>query len=96
MPLINLRNTSDDWIYYELVTHALLITVTSKQYSTIVHLHQLQFAVPNALGFPLFPLVVSEQRLSTHYNSFTLRLLHISVLFTEALFTIHAENSSRL
>jgi hypothetical protein len=32
----------------------------------------LQFAVANALGFPLFPLVVSEKRLSTHYNSFTL------------------------
>jgi hypothetical protein len=56
----------------------------------------LQFAVANALGFPLFPLVVSKQRLSTHTISFTLRLLHISLLFTEALFTIHAENSSRL
>jgi hypothetical protein len=54
------------------VTHALLITVTSKQYSAIVDLHFMQLAVANALGFPLFPLVVSEQGLSTHsYNSIT-------------------------
>jgi hypothetical protein len=57
----------------------------------------LQFAVANALGFPLFPLVVSEQRLSTHNcNSLTLRPLHTSLLFTEALFTVHAENSWRM
>jgi hypothetical protein len=36
------------------VTLALLVTVTSKQYSSIVDLHCLQFAVANALGFPLF------------------------------------------
>jgi hypothetical protein len=33
------------------VTHAILITIKYKQYSAIVHLHQVQFAVANALGF---------------------------------------------
>jgi hypothetical protein len=72
------------------VTHALFITITSEQYSAIFHLHRLQFTVANALGFPLF----STSRLratafNTHYNSLTLRPLHTSLLFTEALFTIH-------
>jgi hypothetical protein len=36
------------------VKHAILITVTSKHYSSIVDLHFIQLAVANALGFPLF------------------------------------------
>jgi hypothetical protein len=78
----NLRNTSDYWIYYTSVTLALLITLKYQQYSAIVHLHQLQFTVANALGFPLF----STSRLratafNTTYNSFTLQLLHTLKVF---------------
>jgi hypothetical protein len=41
------------------VTHALLLTIRYNQYSSIVvDLHFIQLAVANALGFPLFPLVV--------------------------------------
>jgi hypothetical protein len=36
------------------VTHALLITTKYQQYSAIVHLHQSQFTVANALGFLCF------------------------------------------
>jgi hypothetical protein len=36
------------------VTLSLLITLIYQQHSAIVHLHQLQFTVANALGFPLF------------------------------------------
>jgi hypothetical protein len=62
------------------VTLALLITVTSKQYSAIVDLHQLPLLTH--WGFFCFPLVVSEQRLSTHnYNSLTLQLLHTLKVF---------------
>jgi hypothetical protein len=44
--LIGFINTS--------VTHALFITLTSKQYSAIADLHNLQITVADALGFPLF------------------------------------------
>jgi hypothetical protein len=43
----------DDGIYYQLVTHSLLITITHKQYSAITHLQHLQFTVAHALGFPV-------------------------------------------
>jgi hypothetical protein len=51
-------SASADWIYYISVTLALLITINCKQYTVIVHLHQIPTTVANALGFPLFPLVV--------------------------------------
>jgi extradiol dioxygenase family protein len=38
-------SSSDDWIYWQLVTHLLLITLTHWQYSTVSHLHNLQFTV---------------------------------------------------
>jgi hypothetical protein len=36
-------SSSDDWIYYQLVTHSLLTMLTQWQYSIIYHLHNLQF-----------------------------------------------------
>jgi hypothetical protein len=38
-------SSSEDWIYYRVVIHLLLITLTHRQYSTISHLHNLQFTV---------------------------------------------------
>jgi hypothetical protein len=68
-----MTSTSDDWIYYQLVTHALLITLTSKQYSAIVDLHNLPTTVAHALGFP-----VSTSRLpATAFNT-TLPVLHFN------------------
>jgi hypothetical protein len=42
---------SDDWIYYQLFTHSLVITLKYSHYSTIPRLRQLQFTVAHALGF---------------------------------------------
>jgi hypothetical protein len=43
-----------------------------------------------------FPLVVSQQRISTHnYNGLTLQVFHVNLLFAEALFTSYADNSLR-
>jgi hypothetical protein len=44
-------SSSDDWIYYQLVTHSVVIILIYRQYSAISHLHQLQFTVAHALGF---------------------------------------------
>jgi hypothetical protein len=44
-------SNSDDWIYLHLVIHSLLIMLTYKQYSTIAHLHTLQFTIAHILGF---------------------------------------------
>jgi hypothetical protein len=45
--------SSDDWIYYQLITHSLVITLKYRQYRAISSLHQLQFTVAHALGFPV-------------------------------------------
>jgi hypothetical protein len=45
-------SSSDDWIYYQMVTHSLInYTQTHRQYSAVSHLHQLQFTAAHALGF---------------------------------------------
>jgi hypothetical protein len=43
----------DDWIYYQLVMHSLIITLKHGQYSAMSRLHQLQFTDAHALGFSL-------------------------------------------
>jgi hypothetical protein len=53
MSLVQMIGFISSW-----VTHVLLITLTHWQYSTLSHLHNLQFTVANALD-SLFPLVVS-------------------------------------
>jgi hypothetical protein len=50
-PLIKTGSSSDDWIYYQLVTHSVVITLTHRQYGAVSHLHRLQFTVAHALGF---------------------------------------------
>jgi hypothetical protein len=44
-------SSSDDWIYYQVVTPSLIITRTHRLYSAVSHLHQLQSTVAHALGF---------------------------------------------
>jgi hypothetical protein len=44
-------SSSDDWIYEHLVIHSLLITLTHRQYSAIVHLDTSEFPVAHAIGF---------------------------------------------
>jgi hypothetical protein len=80
-------SSSDDWIYYQVVTHSLLITLIHRLYSALSHLHQLKFTVAHALGFS-----VHTSRFRTTV-SLTLQALHISLLSTEALFTSHAVSS---
>jgi hypothetical protein len=58
-------SSSDDWIYWQFVTHTLLITRKHRQYSTIAHLHTFQFTVAHALGFP----VSTSRLLATNLNT---------------------------
>jgi hypothetical protein len=44
-------SSSDDWIYYQMVTHSLLITLIHRLYNGVSHLHQLESTVAHALGF---------------------------------------------
>jgi extradiol dioxygenase family protein len=44
-------SSSNDWIYLQLVTHSLVITLTHRQFSATSALRQLQFIVSQALGF---------------------------------------------
>jgi hypothetical protein len=46
-----MSSTLDGWIYWQFVTHALLITIKYKQYTAIVALHNLLTTVAHALGF---------------------------------------------
>jgi hypothetical protein len=46
-------SSSDDWIYSQLVTHSLIITLKYSLYSAVSHLHQLKFTIAHALGFSL-------------------------------------------
>jgi hypothetical protein len=72
-------STSDDWIYLQLVTHSLLITLKYKHYQHYSSFTPFTIQRCSRTRVSLTPLVVSQQRLSTHnYNSFTLQLLHIS------------------
>jgi hypothetical protein len=53
---------SDDWIYYQVVIHLLLITLKHWQFSTISHLHNLHFTVAIFFHHEL-PLPISYQKL---------------------------------
>jgi hypothetical protein len=64
-------SSSDDWIYSQLVTHSLIITLTHRQYSFISRLHQLQFTVAHALGF----LVATSRLLATDVDAQTVTVL---------------------
>jgi hypothetical protein len=44
-------SSSDDWLYYQVVTHSLLITLIHRLYNAVSHIHQLKSAVAHALGF---------------------------------------------
>jgi hypothetical protein len=79
-------SSSDDWIYSQLVTHSVVITLTQRQYSAVSHLHQLQFTVAHALGFSVSTSRFPATDLDANYNSLTLQVLHINLLFTEAVF----------
>jgi hypothetical protein len=86
---IKTGSSSDDWIYYQLVTHSLVITLKYRLYSAISRLHQLQFTFAHALGFSVstshFPamdlnaqtVTVSHSKYYTRRKSFshTLSLL---------------------
>jgi hypothetical protein len=85
--------SSDDWIYYQVVIHLLLITLTHRQYSVISRLHNLQYTVAQALGFSASTSRFSATDIDTTVTV-TLQVLHINLLFAEAFFTIHADNFS--
>jgi hypothetical protein len=61
-----------------------------KPYQRYLHRLHFAFAVAHALGFPLFP---TSRFLATAFNTQAITVLHLTVahslLFTEALFTIH-------
>jgi hypothetical protein len=81
------RSSSDDWIYYQLVTHSLVITLKYRQYSAISRLHNLQFTIAHTLGFSLS----TSHLLATDLNTETITVLHSKYYtqifsFTEALF----------
>jgi hypothetical protein len=42
-------SSSDEWTYYQLVTHSLFITLKYKQYIAVADLHSSQHTVAHAL-----------------------------------------------
>jgi hypothetical protein len=62
-------SSSDDWIYYHLVTHSHLIPLT---YNAIDNLHHLQHTVAHALGFFIF----TSRLLATALNTETTKVSH--------------------
>jgi hypothetical protein len=86
-------SSSDDWIYSQLVTHSLIITRKHRQYSAMSRLHQLQFTVAHALGFPHSTSRLPAADVDANYNSLTLQVLHINLLFTEAVFSTYVDSS---
>jgi hypothetical protein len=89
-------SSSDDCIYYQLVTHSLIITLKHRQYSAMSSLHQLQFTFAHALGFSCSTsrLLATDADAQT-VNSLTLRIFHVNLLVTETDFSTHADNSLR-
>jgi hypothetical protein len=88
-------SSSDDRIYYELVTHSLVITSRCSLYSAVSHLHNLQSTVAHALGFSLSSSrSPNNGSRRTNYNSLALQIFHVNLLFTEAVFSTRADNSS--
>jgi hypothetical protein len=66
---------------------SLIITSKYSLYSVISHLHNSQFTVAHHLP-------VSDLYAPT-VNSLTLQIFHVNLLFTEAVFSTHADNSLR-
>jgi hypothetical protein len=70
-------SSSDDWIYWHLVT----IFLNYKQYSAITDLHTFQFTAAHALGFSIFTSRLlamdlnTETSTSNHYEVFLLFLV---------------------
>jgi hypothetical protein len=70
-------SSSDDWIYKQLVTHPLLITLTYKSHSSLADLHHLQTTVAHALGF----FLSTSHLLATDLDTQTATVSH-SVYYT--------------
>jgi hypothetical protein len=67
-------SSSDDWIYY--IGTLVKISLNYNQYSAIADLHNLQFTVAHAVGFPVFTLLLvtdinTETSTSNHYEVFS-------------------------
>jgi hypothetical protein len=85
-------SSSDDWIYYQLVTHFVVITLTQaiQCYISFTPITVHRCTRTRILN----PLVVSQQRISTHNcKSLTLQIFHINLLVTKTVFLTHADNS---
>jgi hypothetical protein len=65
-------SSSNDWIYYQLVTHSLVITFKYSLCSVISHLHNLQSTVAHALGSSLS----TSRLLATDLDTQTVTALH--------------------
>jgi hypothetical protein len=83
-------SSSDDWIYYQMVTHSLI----NYTYTMAIEFY-LSFT-PIRVHRCTHTLVVSQRRISKHTcKSYTLQIFPINLLFTEAVFSTHADNSLR-
>jgi hypothetical protein len=56
-------------------------------------LYQLQFTFAHALGFSRSTSRFPATDVDANYNSLTLQVLHIYLLFTEAVFSTYSDNS---
>jgi hypothetical protein len=87
-------SSSDDWIYYQMVTHSLLITLIHRQYSLSL-VYTLYRPPLHTHWDSLVPLVVSQQRISTqHCKSYTPNIPRNSSIYG-TVFTSRADNSLR-
>jgi hypothetical protein len=74
------------------VTHSLLIALTHRQYSTVSHLHHLQFIVACALEFFVFTSCLLATDLNT--QTATVSLDHtLQILYINQLFCSHVNSS---
>jgi hypothetical protein len=78
----------DDWIYYQLVTYSLVITLKYRQYSAISHLQQLQFTITHTLGFSVPTSCFPATALNAQTATVTLQLLH-----TKKVLQSHSKSS---
>jgi hypothetical protein len=77
-------SSSDDWIYYQMVTHALINYTYTQAIQCCLSFTPVKVYRCTHTRILLFPLVVSQQRISTHnYNNLTLQVSHINLLITE-------------
>jgi hypothetical protein len=62
-------SSTDDWSYYQVIIHLLLITITHWQYSTVSHLHNLPFtvAVASTTNFPWVSPAVNLSEIAENY-----------------------------